>query len=258
MKNKLLKRSMWIIVLLTVWELVASSGFVSHLIFPSVVDIAKSMYQSFANGEIVRETAYSLVLIARGLFIGIAGAVLLAALSITSKTFGEFMETLTAIAHPLPGIALLPIIIIWVGTGTEAITFIIVHSVIWPMMLNIMTGFKSIPPIYREVGQNLGFSHFQVIANILVPASLPYLISGLKIGWARAWRALISAEMIFGAVGGKGGLGWFVFKKRVFMDTPGIFAGLIIIVIIGIIVDDFVFNKIENATVKKWGSRDKR
>ena len=127
------------------------------------------------------------------------------------------------------------------------------HSLLWPMILNILAGFRSIPKIYKEVGDNFGLGSLQNVCYIMIPASLPYLLAGIKIGWARAWRALISAEMLFGAAGGKGGLGWYIFQKRVFMDTVGIYGGLIVIILIGIFVEDLIFNKIENMTVKKWG-----
>ena len=163
------------------------------------------------------------------------------------------VETLVSIAHPLPGIALLPLIILWFGAGEISIIFIIVHSVVWPLVLNLLAGFKAIPKIYKQVGNNYGLNSLKIIRYIMLPASLPYFLTGMRISWARAWRALISAEMIFGAAGGKGGLGWFIFKNRVFMDTTGIFAGLIIIVVIGMLVEDLIFEKLEKVTIKKWG-----
>ena len=253
LNNKLVVRSFWTLLLLAVWEAVALSGAFSPVIFPSLETVAIELLASVINGEIINDTFFSLVLIMKGLIIGIAAAALLSSLSIASKAFGGFVDTLTAFAHPLPGIAILPLVIIWFGIGTESIIFIIVHSVMWPLVLNLLAGFKSIPAVYKEVGQNFGLNSYLMIKDVLFPASMPYLLAGLRIGWARSWRALISAEMIFGAAGGKGGLGWFIFKQRVFMDTAGIFAGLVVIIIIGIVVEDVVFGKIEKMTVKKWG-----
>lgn len=258
MKNNLLGkrylvRIFWILILGIIWESIALSGRFSPLIFPSVQNVIESLFKSIISGEIIGETLYSLNLICKSLFIGIIIAMVLSILSVRSKVFEGLVETLIAIAHPLPGIALLPLIILWLGTGSSAIVFIIVHSVVWPMVLNLSTGFKSIPNIYKQLGENYELGLFEIIRHILIPASFPYFLAGVKIGWARAWRALISAEMVFGAAGGIGGLGWFIFKKRVFMDTAGIYSGLIVIVLIGILVEDMLFNKLEKATVKKWG-----
>jgi len=257
MKDKNFKKSRtrlgWMVFLLLIWQGVAMSGVFPSALFPSVGMIGQALRESIVQGELVHQTGYSLILILQGLFWGLLLAIIAASLSIANKAVNGLTDTLTTLAHPLPGIALLPIIILWFGTGTLSILVIIVHSVIWPMFVNLMTGFRAIPRIYKEAGLNLGLNNWQIAKDIMLPASLPYLLSGMRIGWARAWRALISAEMIFGAVGSQGGIGWYIFKQRVFMDTPGMFAGLIVIVLIGILVEDYVFAVLEDRTVKRWG-----
>ncbi|MEL7564130.1 MAG: ABC transporter permease [Dehalobacterium sp.] len=237
----------WMGLLLFLWQLVAWSEVFSPLIFPSLSVVFKYLWLAIKSGEIVKEILFSLKLVLQGLGVGFFLAVIFVSLSKLSKTFEGFLETMTALAHPLPGIALLPLIILWFGTGTKSIIFIVIHSVVWPIVLNLSAGFKSIPQIYLEVGENFGLTRVGIIWNVMIPASLPFLMSGLRIGWARAWRALISAEMIFGATGGSGGLGWYIFKKRVFMDTPGLFAGLITIILVGLFVEYFIFKKLEKA-----------
>lgn len=252
-KKKGMSRFIWIPVLLIIWQVLALTRVFSPLIFPSLLEVLKALYLSVINGEIVNQTLFSLVLIFEGLIIGVILAGLLSSLSMLSETFSGLVDTLVSIANPLPGIALLPLIILWMGTGTSSIVFIIVHSVLWPMVLNMLTGFKSMPKIYREIGENYGLSSRRIIRDIMIPASFPYLLTGVKIGWSRAWRALISAEMVFGAAGGIGGLGWYIFKSRVFMDTPGMYAGLVVIIAIGMLAEGLVFDRIERRTVKKWG-----
>lgn len=252
-ENQWLKRLLWIVFFAIIWQLLSCFELANPALLPPLSRIWSSLNQSWLSGELWQGTLLSLELILSGLLIGTAAALILAGLSMISKVGESFTDTVTAIAHPLPGIALLPVIILWLGTGTTAILFIIVHSVVWPMALNLLAGFRSIPPIYRDVGRNIGLKPLQNTGLIMIPAAVPFLLAGLKIGWARAWRALISAEMIFGAVGGEGGLGWFIFKRRVFMDTPGIYAGILVIVVIGILVEDGFFRQIERLTVKKWG-----
>lgn len=253
LNSKIVCKIFWSTILIITWQIVYATGEFSELIFPSIFAILNSLYKSTLSGELIYQTVYSLELILKGLCIGLILAVVLSSLSILFKPFSGLVETLVSIAHPLPGIALLPLIILWFGAGEISIIFIIVHSVVWPLVLNLLTGFKSIPKIYKQVGNNYGLNSFKIIWYIMIPASLPYFLTGMKISWARAWRALISAEMIFGAAGGKGGLGWFIFKNRVFMDTTGIFAGLIVIVVVGMTVEDLIFDKLEKVTIKKWG-----
>ncbi|KNZ43386.1 ABC transporter permease [Acetobacterium bakii] len=243
----------WIGIMLIAWEAIAKLTPVSPLAFPSLEAVVAALINSILTGDILLQMLFSLGLIFVGLVIGVLLSFVMSALSVVSPVFESFVDTCVSIFHPLPGIALLPLIILWIGTGSKAILFIIVHSVLWPMILNMTAGFKSIPVVYKKIGQNYEFSNAKIIFKIYIPASMPYLIAGLKIGWARAWRASISAEMIFGASGGIGGIGWYIFNKRVFMDTAGIFAGLLVIIVVGMLVEDFIFSKIEDRTVKKWG-----
>jgi len=253
MDNKYLQKMIWFFLLAAAWELIALSGWFSPLIFPSVETILKTLYSSIISGELLQQVIFSLSLILQGLIISLLLAFIMSLLSLTSNTIAGLIDTLVAMAHPLPGIALMPLVLIWFGAGRSAIIIIIVHSVIWPLVLNLITGFRSIPQIYRLVGKNYGLNTVEIMWNIMAPASLPYFLAGFKIGWARAWRALISAEMLFGAAGSFGGLGWYIFKKRVFFDIPGVFAGIVVIIIIGVLVEDLIFDKIEKMTVKKWG-----
>ena len=243
--------------MLIIWQIVALSGSVHPLIFPSLGMILKAIIVGITKGELLNQTLFSIVIITQGLIIGAALALILAIASRMSETLRSLVETLISVAHPVPGIALLPIIILWLGIGRVSIVFIIVHSVLWPLLLNLVTGFKATPKVYSDVGRNLGLNRLMLFKDIYLPASLPYLLTGLKIAWARAWRALISAEMIFGAVGGKGGLGWYIFKQRVFMDTPGMFAGLAMIMLIGILVEEILFEKVEALTIRRWGITEK-
>lgn len=242
----------WIIFLLFIWEIVAMISD-NPLAFPPVESVFASLLQALFTGELILQVAFSLQLIMLGLIIAVIISIIISTLSILNPYLENFVETCISIFHPLPGIALLPLVILWVGTGSKAVLFIIIHSVLWPMTLNIIAGFKSVPIIYKKIGQNYEFSTFQIIWKIYFPASFPYALAGLKIGWARAWRAAISGEMIFGATGAIGGIGWYIFNKRVFMDTAGLFSGIIIIILIGVLVEDLIFNRIEKSTVKKWG-----
>lgn len=92
-----------------------------------------------------------------------------------------------------------------------------------------------------------------LVRSILLPGAFPYILTGLRVGWARAWQASVAAEMVFGASGGEGGLGWFIYKKRFFMEIPSVFGGMIIIILIGLLVERLCFEEIELRTVRRWG-----
>jgi NitT/TauT family transport system permease protein len=106
--------------------------------------------------------------------------------------------------NPLPSIALLPLALIWFGLGSDAVIFVLIHAVLWAVALNTFAGFRSVSPTLKMVGQNYGLSRPGYVLRLLIPGAFPSILTGLKIGWAFAWRTLIAAELVFGAQGGTG------------------------------------------------------
>ena len=134
----------------------------------------------------------------------------------------------------------------------------IVHSVLWPMSLNTYTGFVTVPATLRKVGHNLGLGGWRYVAGILLPAAFPHILTGVKIGWAFAWRTVIAAEMVFGVAGSQAGLGWFIYQNRFEMNTDLVFAGLVIVIVIGLLVENLLFRWVERVTVVRWGMTAQR
>jgi NitT/TauT family transport system permease protein len=153
----------------------------------------------------------------------------------------------------LPAIALLPLSLLWFGLGQGSLIFVLVHSVLWALALNTYSGFLGVSETQRMAGRNYGLKGLRFVWYILIPAALPSILSGLKIGWAFAWRTLIAAELVFGAQSGKGGLGWYIYQNRNELYTDKVFAGLIAVILIGLLVENLLFNNIERLTVKRWG-----
>lgn len=251
-----IQRVLWILFFMIIWECLALLGIWNENIFPSMHGILIALVKELVVGDLLIQVYYSMRIIAISMAVAILIAMVMAYLNIRSKVWYSLFDTLTLLAHPLPGIALMPLVILWVGTGEKAALFIIIHSILWPLAINLTSGFKGIAKVYKDISRNLQLGPFQHFMYILLPASSVYFIAGLRISWSRAWRALISAEMIFGAMNLIGGIGWYYFEKRVFMDTAGMYAGLVIIILIGFLVERYVFQPIELTTTKKWGMQD--
>ena len=159
----------------------------------------------------------------------------------------------TAMFNPLPSIAMLPLAMLWFGLGTASLVFVLVHAVLWAVALNTHTGFKNVTQTLRMIGENYGLKGVPFVIKILVPAALPSIMTGMKVGWAFAWRTLIGAELVFGASSGGGGLGWYIFENSQNIETAGVFAGLFMVILIGITVENLLFRNIELKTVNRWG-----
>jgi NitT/TauT family transport system permease protein len=242
-----------ILLLSAAWEIGVRVSGVSPLLLPPLSIVLSALAEGIISGELTDRVLFSLLIIAEGLGIGFFVSLLLAGAARVNQRLSDFVESLAALFHPLPGIAVLPLVILWSGTGTLAVVLIIVHSVLWPLTTNLSAGFTSVPAHLSDVARNYRLSPGQLLFHLYLPAALPFLIAGIRIAWARAWRALIAAEMVFGAVGARGGLGWFIFQRRVFMDTTGLFAGIITVMLIGILVEELVFERLERLTIRRWG-----
>ncbi len=240
-------------IIWTVWEILRRISGAPETLFPSVTSIILRLTTALINEDLTGQVLFSLALICSGLAAGSAAAVFLVFMAELHPVLGKTVDTIAAVFHPLPGIALLPVVILWFGTGISAVLIIIVHSVIWPLTINLKSGYESLPATWRMVADIFRYSPAERFAHITLPGSIPFVISGLKIAWARAWRALISAEMVFGAVAYTGGIGWFIFSRRIFMDTAGIFAGILMVVILGLVVEQGVFKPLETAARRRWG-----
>jgi NitT/TauT family transport system permease protein len=186
----------------------------------------------------------------------VALAGILTALAINSRLGTDFLETLTSMFNPLPAIALLPLSLIWFGLGAKSIVFVLVHSVLWAIALNTHSGFLSVSPTLRMVGRNYGLRGLPFVMRLLVPAAFPSILTGLKIGWAFAWRTLIAAELVFGVSSGSGGLGWFIFENKNQLEIPKVFAGLFTVILIGLFVENVIFRQIEKRTIRRWGMQN--
>lgn len=239
-------------VMAVLWEL-AARWQDNDLLLPTFLQTARALGEGLASGELVAKTALSLSVLLKGYLAGIAGAFVLTTLAVSTQFGRDLLGTLTSMFNPLPAIALLPLALLWFGLGQGSLVFVLVHSVLWPLALNTYAGFQAVPETLRMAGRNYGLTGIRYVLQILVPAALPAILSGLKIGWAFAWRTLIAAELVFGASSGQGGLGWYIFQNRNELYTDKVFAGLVLVVLIGLLVEGLGFQTLERLTVRRWG-----
>ena len=243
----------FIICFLAAWQMVYQMQAFPELLFPSLKEIGSSFVTGFKDNSLLEYTLYSMSLIVKGMGIAVVLAFVFSGVAVVSRVFHSIYNLIVSICDLLPGVALLPLAILWFGIGEGTIIFIVVHSILWPMSRSIMDGFSSVPNIYVESGRNIGLHGISLVTGVYLPAAFSSVLSGLRVGWARAWRGLISAEMIFGAASAAG-IGTYINNARtLWMSYPSIYAALILIIAVGIIVEYGIFANIEKYTVKKWG-----
>jgi NitT/TauT family transport system permease protein len=252
--NQAVVRKVFILLFLAVAWQVYAQRLNNPLMFPPFSDTVIALWDAFAKGELGSRVLVSLRVLLSGYAIGIVLATVLAGLANGTRLGNDLLEVLTAMFNPLPAIALLPLALLWFGLGNGSITFVLIHAVLWPVALSTHSGFASISGTIRMVGRNYGLTGFRYVLHILIPAAFPAILTGLKNGWAFAWRTLIAAELVFGVSSGSGGIGWFIYENKNQLEIAYVFAGLLTVIAIGVTMDS-LFRLVEQRTVDRWGMK---
>ena len=235
--------------LLAIWLLLAKLQIWPPYLFPTPKSVAESLWAGFADHSFWIAISVSMrrMLLGYGLSV-ILGMVL--GLGVASNKFlEETMGGLLVSLQSLPSICWLPLAVLWFGLSEKAILFVVVMGSLLSVTIAMEDGRKQMPKLYGMAGRNLGAQGWRLFWYVLLPASLPFIVSGLKQGWAFAWRSLISGEMIFVSLG----LGQLLMMGRDLNDMSQVLAVMILIIGLGYVVDGLVFRTVERRLQKKWG-----
>ncbi len=243
------KQVLFYMGLVAVWQVIFMTHVIPSQALPSPLQVAQLLIQETANGSLLYAIGTSMWRLVVGLIIAIVGGLILgifmAKMEVVNQTIGSLLLGLQSI----PSVAWVPLALLWFGPTDAGTIFVVVAGALFAISINTHSGIKNIPPTYIAAGRNMGASGLQLITNVMIPAALPYLISGFKQGWAYAWRGVIAAEIIFSIAG----LGFLLNFGKHNSDISQVTGILIIIMIIGILVDGFVFKKLESKILARWG-----
>lgn len=249
-----LRRLIILVGIVVLWQAYVTVSNVPALLVPAPLDVLRALLADVAGGRIPAATVATLKSLVVGMAIGALVGFTLASLAVLFRLGQDLLGLLSAILNPLPSIAILPLAMIWFGLNETSIVFVIVLATMWPVAINTDMGFRTISATIHMVARTLGLRGFRMVADVLLPAALPYIISGLRQGWAFGWRTVVAAELVFGVAGAAGGLGWYINDSRYFLNTANVFAGLVVISLLGIVVE-YLFTVVEQLTVIKWGMK---
>ena len=251
MQKTIWKKIVFYVILVAIWQVVAESNIWPNEIFPSPLEVAEDLAYSAADGSLFYGIGTSMLRLIVGLAIAISGGIVLGIFMARIETVNQTVGSLVLGLQSIPSIAWVPLALIWFGISDAGIIFVTAIGAIFAVTINTYTGVKNIDPHYVEAARNMGAKGSQLITNVLIPAAFPYMISGFKQGWAFAWRGVIGAEILFSFLG----LGFLLNVGRQTIDVSQVIAVMLVIMIIGTVVDTFVFKRIENKVMSRWGLR---
>ena len=236
-------------VLIAIWAVLAKLKIWPPYVFPTPKGVAESLLAGFADHSFWIAIAVSMKRMLLGYSLSVVLGMVLGLGVASNKFLEETMGGLLVSLQSLPSICWLPLAVLWFGLTEKAIIFVVVMGSLLSVTIAMEAGRQQMPKIYGMAGRNLGARGFKLFWYVLLPASLPFILSGLKQGWAFAWRSLISGEMIFVSLG----LGQLLMMGRDLNDMSQVIAVMMLIIAIGYIVDGLVFKTIERRLQHKWG-----
>ena len=247
--NKFVKQMIFYLALLGTWAVVAKAHIWPPYLFPAPWSVGQALWAGFADHSfwiaIVVTVKRMLIGYSLAILLGMILGTALAASTYLEQTLGGLLVSLQS----LPSICWIPLAVLWFGLTEKAILFVVLMGSLLSVTIAMEDGRKQIPRIYGMAGRNLGAGGFQLLLHVTLPASLPYIVTGLKQGWAFAWRSLISGEMIFVSLG----LGQLLMMGRDLNDMSQVIAVMILIIALGYIVDGLVFKTVEKRLQERWG-----
>lgn len=235
--------------LLGLWTLLAQLKIWPPYLFPTPWGVGEALYAGFQDHSFLIAIAVSMRRVLIGYAISVVLGMILGLGVGSSKFLEETMGGLLVSLQSLPSICWWPLALLWFGLSQNAILFVVIMGSLLSVTLAMEDGRKQMPKIYGMAGRNLGASGFQLFWHVLLPAGLPFIVSGLKQGWAFAWRSLITAEMLYLSLG----LGQVLMMGRDLNDMSAVIAVMILIIAIGYVVDGLVFKSMESRLQRRWG-----
>lgn len=248
-------RSSWLseivpfVVGLLIWQLLSSLNIWPRVLFPSPFEVAQAFAADLASGVLLFNLGVSLKSLMIGFLIGAGIAVPLGYLMGLNRASREFFDPLVNLLQAIPGLAWIPFAILWFGLGQGAVTFIIVMSVFFPVLYNLLTGIRMVQPVLIEAVQTLGAGRVAVITHVIFPATLPNLMTGIRLGIAFGFRSLVGGEMIAST----DGIGYAIFNAQQYFQSARIVVGMLAIGITWIMMDRLILRPIERRTTMRWG-----
>ncbi|WP_106496471.1 ABC transporter permease [Lentibacillus sp. Marseille-P4043] len=244
-----IKRILFFVSLILIWQGVVLIGFWPESMIPSPLSVAESIYDGLRDMTLVYDILASFRHLLIGLAISLVIGTILGVLLAKVKTADETLGTMILALQSVPSIVWVPLAIIWFGFGETAIIFVVIIGGTFVMTMNMRIGIKNVAPIYLKAARTMGSRGMDLFFKVVIPAAIPHAVTGVRLAWAFSWRALMAAELLSTGPG----LGYTLSYASDFNNMSLVIGIIIIIGVIGSVVDQFVFQRIENKVLKRWG-----
>lgn len=238
------------IVAAAVWEIAVASGRFPHALLPDLRTVAEKFFALVVSGILIWATLGTILRLVIGFLIGGIGGVVIGLLMGRYRWVEDFLLPALSIGYPIPALAYAPLFVLWFGLGNTPSVLLVAVASAFQITINTWKGVTAVKPIWLRSAEAMGATEQKIFYSVVLPASLPYTMTGLRLGLGAAWRVLVGVEMITAVANGLGSL---IFAAKQFLQTDVMLSGIIVIGLIGYLLEKYVFSAIERATVVRWG-----
>lgn len=240
-------------VLIALWEGAFRAKIWSPVLLPAPIQVVEYLKNAATDGTLFHATIITMRRLLVGYFVGILGGLPLGFLTARAKIFHDTIGTLALGLQTLPSVCWVPLALLWFGQSEAAMLFVVVMGTLWSVVIATDTGVRNVPPIYRRAALTMGSRRLHMWFKVILPAALPFIVSGMKQGWAFAWRSLMAAEIFVTILTGFG-LGQLLHYGRELSAMDQVIGIMFVIVVIGLLADKIFFSPIERFLHRRWGT----
>jgi NitT/TauT family transport system permease protein len=239
-----------ILVTAALYEAVARSGLFPAVLLPTIPSIVDTLIATLADGTMLLHAAYTLYRVLFGFALAIVVGLPLGILMARSPRVEHFFLPLISALMPIPSFALVPLFMLWFGIGNVTTILIVFYAATFPMAFNTWSGVRSVNPLWLRAAGAMGADENSLFWKVIIPGASPFIITGMRQAFLRAWIGVVGAEMIAAS---DWGLGWVIFDAKEFLNADVMLAALVVIGFIGFVFERLVFGTLEQRTVQRWG-----
>jgi NitT/TauT family transport system permease protein len=240
-------------ILIALWEWAFRAKIWSPVLLPSPEQVWEYLKSSAQDGTLLHATIITMRRLLIGYVVGILGGFPLGFLTARWKVFHDTIGTLALGLQTLPSVCWVPLALLWFGQSEAAMLFVVVMGTLWSVVIATDTGVRNVPPLYRRAALTMGSRRLHMWFKVILPAALPFIVSGMKQGWAFAWRSLMAAEIFVTILTGFG-LGQLLHYGRELSAMDQVIGIMFVIVVIGLLADKIFFSPFESFLHRRWGT----
>ena len=249
-RRSIIRATVTLAIAAALYEATARSGYFAPALLPTIPAIAKALWSSIADGTMIEHAAFTMYRVMFGFGLAVVVGIPLGILMARFAAIENFCLPLVSALMPIPSFALVPLFMLWFGIGNLTTILIVFYAATFPMVFNTWSGVRSVNPLWLRAAGAMGADEHRLFWKVIIPGASPFIITGMRQSFLRAWIAVVGAEMIAAS---DWGLGWVIFDAKEFLNADLMLASLAVIGAIGFVFERLVFGSLERATVLRWG-----